>query len=168
MRVLRMNDYQVTVSKDQLVFAAAHFIIFGDASCESLHGHNYRAGVTLWGSLDRHALVFDFVALKREMLSILELLDHRMLLPTDNPHLAVARRGEEVEVRTGSRRYLFPEQDVVVLPIMNTTAEMIATWVLDRLVERITKRGGAGIRRIEVEIEESFGQSASCSRRLDD
>jgi 6-pyruvoyltetrahydropterin/6-carboxytetrahydropterin synthase len=91
-----------------------------------------------------------------------------MLLPTDNPHLAVERRGEEVEVRTGSRRYVFPEQDVIVLPITNTTAEMIATWVLDRLVERFATRGGEGIRRVEVEMEESFGQAASCSRRLDD
>lgn len=163
-----MDEYRVTVSKDHLVFAAAHFITFGDATCEPLHGHNYRAGASLCGELDRHGLVFDFVTLKREMQSILELLDHRMLLPTDNPNLAVDRRGEEVEVRTGSRRYLFPEQDVVVLPIMNTTAEMIATWVLDRLVERIAARGGGGISRVEVEIEESFGQSGSCSRALND
>ncbi len=163
-----MNEYRVTVSRDQLVFAAAHFITFGDASCEPLHGHNYRAGVTLWGDLDAHALVYDFVALKREMMSILERLDHRMLLPADNPHLSISTREGEIEVRAGSRRYLFPEQDVVVLPITNTTAEMIATWVVDRLMERIAERSGGGIRRVEVEVEESFGQSASCSRRLDD
>ena len=78
-----MNDYRVTISKDYLVFASGHFITYGEGMCETLHGHNYRAGVTLWGDLDEHALVYDFVALKREMVSILEPLDHRMLTAVD-------------------------------------------------------------------------------------
>jgi len=162
-----MNDYRVTVSKDYLVFAAGHFITYGEGTCETLHGHNYRAGVTLWGNLDEHGLVFDFVALKREMLAILELLDHQMLLPTDNPYLEIANVDGEIEVRSGATRYLFPEQDVTVLPIPNTTAELIAAWIVDRLLERLAMRGAIGARRVEVEVEESFGQSAFCHRRLD-
>jgi 6-pyruvoyltetrahydropterin/6-carboxytetrahydropterin synthase len=162
-----MNDYRVTVSKDYLVFASGHFITYGEGKCEALHGHNYRAGVTVWGDLDEHALVYDFVTLKREMVSILEPLDHRMLLPTANPNLSITNVDGEIEVRSGSRRYLFPEQDVTVLPIPNTTAEMIATWIVDRLLERLAERGADGVRQIEVEVEESFGQSAFCRRRLD-
>ena len=161
-----MDEYRVTVSKDYLVFAAGHFITFGEGKCESLHGHNYRAGVTLWGGLDDHALVYDFVTLKREMMSILEPLDHRMLLPTANPHLSVAPVDGAIEVRFESRRYLFPEQDVTLLPISNTTAEMIATWFVDQLLERLAIRGESGVQQVEVEIEESFGQSAFCRRRL--
>lgn len=162
-----MNDYRVTVSKDYLVFASGHFITYGEGTCEPLHGHNYRAGVTLWGDLDGHALVYDFVTLKREMVAILAPLDHRVLLPTDNPHLSIATDDGEIEVRTGSARYLFPEQDVTVLQISNTTAELIATWIVDRLLERLDVRGVGGIHQIEVEVEESFGQSAFCRRRLD-
>ena len=161
-----MNDYRVTVSKDFLVFASGHFITYGDGTCEPLHGHNYRAGVTLWGDLDRHALVYDFVTLKRDMVAIIGLLDHRMLLPTDNPQISIAVAEGEIEVRTGSVRYVFPEQDVIVLPISNTTAELIATWILDRLIERLDERGVGGIHQVEVEVEESFGQSAFCRRRV--
>ena len=161
-----MNDYRVTVSKDFLVFASGHFITYGDGTCEPLHGHNYRAGVTLWGDLDRHALVYDFVTLKREMVAIIGLLDHRMLLPTDNPQISIAVAEGEIEVRTGSVRYVFPEQDVIVLPISNTTAELIATWIVDRLIERLDERGVGGIHQVEVEVEESFGQSAFCRRRV--
>jgi 6-pyruvoyltetrahydropterin/6-carboxytetrahydropterin synthase len=162
-----MNDYRVNVSKDYLVFASSHFITYGGGKCEPLHGHNYRAGVTLWGELDQHALVYDFVTLKREMLAILEPLDHRMLLPTGNPNLSIAAGDGKIEVRTDSARYVFPEADVTVLPIPNTTAELIATWILDRLVERLDPKGVGGIRQIEVEVEESFGQSAFCRRRLE-
>ena len=159
-----MRDFSITVSKDYLVFAAGHFITYGGGKCESLHGHNYRAGVTVQGELDEHALVFDFVVLKRELEAILEPLDHRMLLPTDNSGLEIARAGGTVEVRHGERRYVFPEQDVVQLPIPNTTAEMLASWISDRLLERLEARGTKGVREIEVEVEESFGQSAFCRR----
>lgn len=162
-----MNDYRVTVSKDFLVFASGHFITYGDGTCEPLHGHNYRAGVTLWGDLDRHSLVYDFVTLKRDMVAILAPLDHRMLLPTNNPHLSVMVAEGEIEVRTGSVRYLFPERDVIVLPIPNTTAELIATWIVDRLLERLDERGTGGMHQVEVEVEESFGQSAFCRRRIE-
>jgi 6-pyruvoyltetrahydropterin/6-carboxytetrahydropterin synthase len=161
-----MNDFRITVSKDYLVFASGHFITYGGGKCENLHGHNYRAGVTITGEMDENALVFDFVLLKREMEEIIAPLDHRMLLPTDNPLLDIETKDDSVSVRHGDRRYLFPVADVVVLPIPNTTAEMIAHWILDRLEERLSNRGSSGLREIEVEVEESFGQSAFCRRLL--
>jgi len=85
---------------------------------ESLHGHNYRVGVTLSGDLDHHSLVYDFIALKRDMESLLSELDHRMLLPTLNPELDVTTvKGGEVEARHATSRYVFPESDVALLQI---------------------------------------------------
>ncbi len=162
-----MNEYRITVSKEHLVFASGHFITYGGGMCETLHGHNYRAGVSLTGETDENALVFDFVLLKREMESIIGPLDHRMLLPTGNPLLEIRTADGAVDVRHGERRYLFPEQDVVILPIPNTTAEMLATWILDRLAGRLADRGASGLHEVEVEVEESFGQSAFCRRRIE-
>ena len=42
-----MESYKVTVTKDYIVFASAHFITFAGHRCEGLHGHNYRATVTV-------------------------------------------------------------------------------------------------------------------------
>ena len=62
----RRGEFRVSVSKDYLVFASAHFITFAGHRCEGLHGHNYRARVTIEGALDEESwFVFDFVTLKR-------------------------------------------------------------------------------------------------------
>ena len=63
-----LGVFRVSVTKDDLVFASAHFITFAGHRCEGLHGHNYRARVTIDGELDEESwLVFDFIELKRIM-----------------------------------------------------------------------------------------------------
>lgn len=157
-----MTAYRVTVGKETLVFAAAHFITFGSDGCEALHGHNYRVGVTLWGDPGPDSLVYDFVALKREMGSLLDELDHRILLPASNPMLEVDVRGGQVEVRHPTRSYRFPEPDVVLLPMSNTTAERLAEYLGHRLRTRLGPDMD-DVTRIEVEVEEAPGQSATWS-----
>ena len=47
------GEFRVSVTKDYLVFASAHFITFAGHRCEGLHGHNYRARVTVEGALNK-------------------------------------------------------------------------------------------------------------------
>ena len=155
-----MSEYRVVVVKVVLGFAASHFISFGVGGCVSLHVLNFRVGVTLTGVLDRHSLVYDFFALKRDMEGLLSELDHRLLLPASNPDLELVETGSEVEVRHGDRRYVFPASDVVVLPIPNTTAEKIAEYLGGRLARELRKAGADTIEQLEVEVEETPGQSA--------
>ena len=56
--------YRVRVTKDHLVFSAAHFITFNGNICERLHGHNWRVAVEVAGPLDENSYVFDFIALR--------------------------------------------------------------------------------------------------------
>jgi 6-pyruvoyltetrahydropterin/6-carboxytetrahydropterin synthase len=161
-----MSGYSVAVGKEALVFAAAHFITFGHGGCEPLHGHNYRVGVTLAGNLDRHSMVYDFVALRSDMQAILADLDHRVLLPESNPDLQVESSKEEVEVRHPSRRYVFPRSDVIFLPVPNTTAEMLAEYLGTRLEGQLPQTRAGEFRHLEVEVEETPGQSAFWSGRF--
>lgn len=161
-----MDQFRIAVSKDGNLFAAAHFITYADGQAEPLHGHNYRIGAELSAPLDAHHLVFDFVRLKREIEAVAAELDHRVLLAAGNPALPVERTAEgEVVVRSGADRYVFPARDVVVLDVPNTTAEMIAAWIADRLLERLGADAGP-LTRIEVELEETTGQSAVVRREL--
>lgn len=161
------TGYRVTVSKDYLVFSAGHFITYdGGGACETLHGHNYRTGVTVWGDVNEDAYVYDFIALKDRMRELVDTLDHRMLLPRDNPDLDVREEEDGVSVTYGERRYLFPARDVVILPVRNTTAEMLAEYLLDRLLEQLREEGGGSLREAEVEVEESFGQAARARRSV--
>lgn len=154
-----MGDYKIIVEKDYLVFASGHFITYTD-TCESLHGHNYRARVELEGELDEPGYVWDFVTLKRMMRKLVDELDHRVLLPLESPALKLVRTADSIEVLYRERRYVFPASDVVLLPIPNTTAENLARYLLGRLKEELRNAGGRKLTAIAVEIEESFGQSA--------
>ena len=161
-----MDQFRVVVAKDGNLFAAAHFITYADGQAEPLHGHNYRIGAELSGPLDNHHLVFDFVRLKREIEAVAAELDHRVLLAAANPHLPIERPSDgEVVVRSGADRYVFPARDVVVLDIPNTTAEMLASWIADRLLERLGD-AALGLTCLEIELEETTGQSARIRRGL--
>ena len=156
------GEYRVTVTKDYLVFSSAHFITFAGHRCEGLHGHNYRASVTIEGALNQESwFVYDFVELKRIMKQLCDEIDHLVLLPTKSDRVTVAEQGEDVHVSVDGRpRYVFPRRDCALLPIPNTTVEMIAEMLTGRLRAYLEKTGAAGLTAIEMEIEENFGQSA--------
>ena len=158
------GEFRVTVSKDYLVFASAHFITFAGHRCEGLHGHNYRARVTIEGRVNQESwFVFDFVVLKRIMRKLCDEIDHLVLLPTESDRIQVQEEGETVHVAVDGRpRSVFPRRDCALLPIPNTTVEMLAEMLIDRLRGELTAAGGTGLTAIEMEVEESFGQSATC------
>lgn len=154
--------YQVRVTKDHLVFSAAHFITFAGNICERLHGHNWRVAAEIAGPLDENYYVFDFIALRDALQDLVLQLDHRMLLPTLHKTIRVTEQPTEVEVRFEERRWIFPREDCLLLPIENTTAERIAWWLAHRLREKILPHATTTLSVLRVEVEENFGQWATC------
>jgi 6-pyruvoyltetrahydropterin/6-carboxytetrahydropterin synthase len=153
--------YKVRVTKDHLVFCSGHFISYEGDRCERLHGHNYRAAVEVEGGLDQNYYVFDFIALKHRTKAITDELDHRMMLATRNPHIRIEEAGPGVRVRYREREWLFPREDCVLLPIENTTAELLARYIGQRLVEDLRRQHGYRPEVLRVEVEENVGQSAT-------
>ena len=153
--------FSVRVSKDYLVFCAGHFISYEGDKCERLHGHNYRAAVEIEGVLDENHYVFDFITLKNRVKVITDELDHRMMLPTRNPHIAVQEGPGGVRVRYKEREWLFPRGDCVLLPIENTTAELLARYIGQRLLDDLKKQHHFTPAVLCVEVEENVGQSAT-------
>lgn len=162
----RSKQYRVRIEKDYTVFCSAHFITYDGHECEPLHGHNYRAAAALEGPLDENAYVFDFTRLKRTLRAVVDRLDHRMLLPTKSALIRVTQTGTEVQAAYRDKRYVFPASDVVLLPIPNTTAEMLAWWISQEIRQGL---GGLppGVTAIEVEVDESSGQRAFYRETLD-
>jgi 6-pyruvoyltetrahydropterin/6-carboxytetrahydropterin synthase len=161
------ETYLVQVEKDYIGFCSGHFITYDGHECETLHGHNYRARITLEGPLDENFYVVDFVRIKRMMKQICDELDHRVLLPLHNPQIELEQNEESVSVRYKHRHFLFPREDVVLLPIPNTTAEMLATHICGRALEELQNLGVRQLSWIEIEVEESAGQAAVYRRDLD-
>lgn len=158
--------YRVRVTKDHLVFSAAHFITFNGDVCERLHGHNWRTAAEIEGPLDENQYVFDFIALRDQLQSIVNELDHRMLLPLAHPAIHVSASETEVEARFENRRWVFPREDCVLLPVANTTAELIARWIAERLLAALPAGSLEAMRALQVEVEENFGQWAICRLSL--
>ena len=165
----RRGEFRVSVNKDYLVFASAHFITFAGHRCEGLHGHNYRASVTIEGRLNEESwFVFDFVELKRIMRRLCDEIDHLVLLPLQSDRVQVREEGDNVTVAVdGQPRYVFPRRDCALLPIPNTTVEMLAEMLIDRLRAALKEAGATGLTAIEMEVEENFGQSATCRVTLE-
>ncbi len=156
-----VSRYQVRVTKDELVFSSGHFITYDGDHCEPIHGHNYRVAVEVEGELDPNHYVFDFIALRDLTRGLVAELDHRMLLPDRSTLIAIEDDGpSNWRVRYADRRWSFPKAECVLLPVANTTAELLATYLAGRLLEALPARGLTPPRALRVEVEESFGQLA--------
>jgi 6-pyruvoyltetrahydropterin/6-carboxytetrahydropterin synthase len=158
--------FKVRVTKDHLVFCSGHFISYEGDKCERLHGHNYRTTVEVEGSLDANFYVFDFIALKNCTKAITDELDHRMMLATRNQHIKVEESERSIHVHYRNREWVFPSDDCVLLPIENTTAELLARYIAGRLAEDLRRRYHYVPEVLRVEVEENIGQSAICEMRI--
>jgi len=163
------SHFRVQVSKDYLVFASAHFITFRGHQCETLHGHNYRVGVAVEGALDDEAFfVLDFSVLKQITRRFVDEIDHKVLLPTENPKLAYHEDGDRVRVDYfGEPAYTFPRRDCALLPIQNSTAELLAQYLGTRVRAELIRSGYAHLTLLELEVEENYGQSATYRETLE-
>ena len=164
------DRYTVRLRKAVHVFCAGHFITLTDDLCEAVHGHNWTVGVDIEGTPDAHGMVVDFVALRDALSAIVARLDHRMLLPTGNRFLRVATAPgpggrAETTVTFRDRRWVFPADECVLLPVANTTAEWIARWIGGELRGLLAARGLPAAAALRVEVDECLGQSAVCELR---
>jgi 6-pyruvoyltetrahydropterin/6-carboxytetrahydropterin synthase len=155
------DRFSVRITKDYLVFCAGHFITYDGDNCERLHGHNYRVAVEVDGPLDANHYVFDFIALKQHAKAIIDALDHRMLLPTESVLIFVEEREGEVHVRHGERRWMFPRDDCALLPMENTTAELLGRYIGEQLLATLRREKQSEPTALRVDVEESFGQMAT-------
>lgn len=164
--IQRHKQFSVELEKQALIFSAAHFITFGDNICEAIHGHNYRVRCHVTGPLNSHGYVVDFIALRDALQSLTRELDHKVLLPAHHATIHVNRQGSaQVEVIFGERTWNFPTGDCQILPIDNTTAERLAEYLGDQLIERFPAIVEP-LETIVIGVDENEGQWGNCSWTL--
>jgi 6-pyruvoyltetrahydropterin/6-carboxytetrahydropterin synthase len=111
--------------------------------------------------------VIDFIALKDMTRVITDELDHRMLLPARSRLITMHEDGTNIRVTYRDRYWSFPRDECVLVPVANTTAELLAEYIASRLRQAMTAGGKEPPRVLRVEVEESFGQSATFEWRRD-
>ena len=151
------EQYRVDLLKQQLTFSAAHFITFNGNICERLHGHNYRVRCEIVGDLDENGYVVDFIALRDSISRIVGSLDHRVLLPTQHSTIQVTIEDQEVTAKFEDKRWVFPIEDCQLLPIANTTAELLAKYIADQLLVAADWKH-PGLKKLLVGVDENEDQ----------
>ena len=155
-----MESWGIDLSKEAFKFSAAHFLIFPDGTCERLHGHNYRVFVSVAADLTEHGLVIDFKMIKPIVKQLVDELDEHWIVPGEHPVLRTSKRADGVvEIRYLDKYYAAPEEDVVILPINNTSSENLAAYVGRLLRDRLTQAfPDVSLGRLWVAVEETRGQ----------
>ena len=160
--------FSIRVYKQYFNFASSHFMIFENGTREPLHGHNYRVQVKGEAPELSGDMVFDFLDIKPIVRSICDSLDHKLLIPRDNPKLKIYTEEKNYVIRTPDESvFSIPQSDVLLLPILNTSSERIAQYICLELRKCVEEKFGFRFNSLEVEVEETPGQSAVYLHRED-
>ncbi|MFI5391174.1 MAG: 6-pyruvoyl trahydropterin synthase family protein [Bacteriovoracales bacterium] len=155
-------DFSIKVYKQYFNFASSHFLIFQNGTREPLHGHNYRVSVCGRAPELSHDLVFDFLDIKPIIRELCDSLDHKLLLPGENPLVEFLDCGTNLEYKTpDGSHFSFPKNDVLILPLPNISAERLAVYLARKISEGIQGKFNFKFSELEVEVEETPGQSAT-------
>ncbi len=140
-----------------ITFSACHFLP-GHSKCNRLHGHNYTIHLEIEGEPQKNGMVYDFVDLKSKIKEIALELDHCVLMPGKSDTVQVNVEGDSVDVKYEDKSYSFPKEDVNILDIDVVSAEVLAAYVLEKLMSTIENQ--PNLHRIGVGVDEGRGQGA--------
>jgi len=149
--------------KSNIRFSSAH-IIPEYEKCGRLHGHTYAANIKIVGKPDDKGIIIDFSVVKEALKKIVNELDHKILIPEKNNIAKIEKQKNKVKIDSMGKEYVFPISDCIFLPIISTSAENLANYILDRITDKVSFP--KSIEAIEIGVDEGFGQGARISKKL--
>jgi 6-pyruvoyltetrahydropterin/6-carboxytetrahydropterin synthase len=160
------EGFSIDVHPGELHFNAAHFITYGGI-CENLHGHNFHVRIRAEGGNTADAFVVDFVLMNRLAAGICATLHDRVLLPGASEEVTLDEEAGQIRVSSHGKRFSLPADNCAVLPVSNTTAEMLAWHILESLVPALERHAGLdNVQTLEVAVEEADRQWGVCRRHI--
>lgn len=166
----RTTSFEVYVSKDTFKFNAAHFVAFKGYR-ERLHGHNYCVGVRLFGNrkICSDGYLIDFGNIKNVTKDVCKRINEYFICPIYSNVLTITTElvdGNETSVRIECEDgtvFLFPRQDVAMLPLAHATAEELAIYLYGEILKGLDSDYliQRGIHTMEVIVAEAPGQEAT-------
>lgn len=156
------------LAKQNFKFSSGHFLIFDENRAEMLHGHNYQVRVDLLAqaaSTSDKGYFIDFYDLKKIIKELCDVWDEHVLLPEAHPDMkkSISSDGRNVEIHFRDRFYSLPKNEVIWLPVSNTSVEALSSIFAKNLAERLFE---LGVSKVRVTVEETRGQSASTTLSL--
>ena len=158
--------HRILIARAEHKFSCAHMTVFADGTKERLHGHNYTIALGLEVVRVELAAMIPFAPIKAALAALCHAWKEHVLLATENPFFALIRDDSELEFTLCGERYVMPRRDALLLPIDNISVEALAAHVAAVLRDKIAGLVGPRALALEVTIEESPGQGASCTLSL--
>lgn len=150
------------LKKENFKFSCAHFLIFDELRAEKLHGHNYRVQVEVGlpdsASFKQKGYFLDFSDFKKFIKAQCDILDEHVILPRLHPEIKTSLEGNSLKLEFRERKYMFPKEEVHLLPLTNTSVEQLSQYLCEIIFKEYAS---TSIRYIEVFVEETSGQGAS-------
>jgi len=143
-----------------LCFSAAHFIN-GHPTCGRLHGHNFVTNVRIKGKPNKLGIVIDFLSAEESVRRIVKEMDHKILLARRHARI----RGSVVEFETTDGLMHIPRKGAFVVDKDETTSELLASHILDKLLNEIGLEEYQ-VEEIQVGVSESGGRSGWAIRTI--
>ncbi len=157
-----MSTTTLHLAKQNFKFSAAHFLIFDETHAEKLHGHNYQVKVDINAPADetQHSdgYFMDFNVFKKFIKARLDIWDEIVLLPQNHPDMKFKKTEKSLEVTFRDRFYVFPLNEVILLPVTNTSVENLSKILAEEFYTEFKKYG---VQKVVVSVEETQGQGAS-------
>lgn len=157
-----MSMTTLHLAKQNFKFSAAHFLIFDDQHAERLHGHNYQVQVDIKTpseeELHADGYFLDFNVFKKYIKSRLDQWDEIVILPEKHKDMKFKKNGKCLEVSFRDRFYAFPLNEVLQLPVTNTSVEQLSRLLAEDFFAEFKKYG---VQEIKVYVAETHGQGAS-------
>jgi 6-pyruvoyltetrahydropterin/6-carboxytetrahydropterin synthase len=149
--------------KSNIRFSSAH-IIFEYEKCGRLHGHTYAVHAKITGKPDKKGIIMDFSIIKNILHEIVEDLDHKIIIPEKNNTAKIEKQKNSVKIDAFGKQYVFPVEDCIFLPIISTSAENLASYILEKVIKKISF--SKQIEAVEIGVDEGFGQGTRISKKV--
>lgn len=157
-----MSETSLQLAKQNFKFSSAHFLIFDEKSAERLHGHNYQVrveiGIPNQDIMKSSGFFVDFNVFKKYIKSALDRWDEMVILPKNHPDMKFNTRNTNLEVTFRDRFYVFPTNEVVLLPVTNTSVEQLSRLLAEDFMREFKTHQ---VSFVSVYVEETPGQGAT-------
>ena len=119
------------------------------------------------GSNTDDAFVIDFVLLNRLAAEVCSELHDKVLVPGRSREVSWSEDGGLVHIESYGKRFTLPAENCAVLPVSNTTAEMLAWHILETVMPRLQAHASlTKVEVLQVAGEEADRQRGICRRDL--
>lgn len=155
-----MSRTTLHLAKQNFKFSSAHFLIFNEKEAERLHGHNYRVRLDIGfdKAPSETGYFANFNVFKTLAKKAFDQWDEMVLLPKNHPDMKIQADGPSLKVNFRDRFYVFPKNEVVLLPVTNTSTENLSKLLAENLFKEFKKHG---VSQLRVYVEETAGQGAA-------